>query len=191
MHKVRAAVADRFYLGELALGRRLTLMLTFNALLIASAYIQIPLPFSPVPITAQTMAVLACGLFLGPVAGSLTVLAYLVEGALGLPVFAGGTAGLVKFFGPTGGYLAGFVLAAFVVGHLSERLGSMTYTRLLIILTCGSALIFSTGLIGLAVFAPQGNLLEIGLFPFLPGALVKIVVVASALSAYKKVRQSI
>ncbi|MCP4569699.1 MAG: biotin transporter BioY [FCB group bacterium] len=191
MHKVRAAVADRFYLGELALGRRLTLMLTFNALLIASAYIQIPLPFSPVPITAQTMAVLACGLFLGPVAGSLTVLAYLVEGALGLPVFAGGTAGLVKFFGPTGGYLAGFVLAAFVVGHLSERLVSMTYTRLLIVLTCGSALIFAAGLTGLAVFAPQGNLLEVGLFPFLPGALVKIVVVASALSAYKKVRQSI
>lgn len=191
MLRVKAAVADRFYLGELALGRRLTFMITFNALLIASAYIQMPLPFSPVPITAQTMAVLACGLFLGPVTGALTVLAYLLEGALGLPVFAGGTAGLAKIFGPTGGYLAGFVLAAFMVGYLSERIKAMSYFRLLLTLAAGSAMIFVTGLIGLAVFAPEGNLLEIGLYPFLPGAMVKIVVVASALSVYKKIRKSL
>ena len=191
MLRVKAAVADRFYLGELALGRRLTFMITFNALLIASAYIQMPLPFSPVPITAQTMAVLACGLFLGPVTGALTVLAYLLEGALGLPVFAGGTAGLAKIFGPTGGYLAGFVLAAFMVGYLSERIKAMSYFRLLLTLAAGSTMIFVTGLVGLAVFAPEGNLLEIGLYPFLPGAMVKIVVVASALSVYKKIRKSL
>jgi biotin transport system substrate-specific component len=121
MQQAITAATTRYFIGDMAIGKRLTYMLTFNLALIASAYIQFPLPFSPVPVTAQTMAVLACGLFLGPTAGALTVLAYLAEGAMGLPVFAGGTAGLARIFGPTGGYLAGFVLAAFAVGLLSEK----------------------------------------------------------------------
>ncbi len=190
MQQAITAVVTRYHLGELAIGRRLTFMLTFNLLLIASSYIQIPLPFSPIPITAQTMAVLACGLFLGPTAGALTVMAYIAEGALGLPVFAGGTAGLAKVFGPTGGYLAGFVLAAFAVGFLSEKIKSMTYMKLAGVLTIGTALIFIPGLIVVSLFAPKGQILNMGLYPFLPGAMVKIVATASALSACKRVRRS-
>jgi len=190
MPQVMTAAAVKYHVGHIALGKRLTYMLTFNLLLIASAYIQIPLPFSPVPITAQTMAVLACGLFLGPITGALTVLAYILEGALGLPVFAGGTAGLAKIFGPTGGYLAGFVAAAFIVGLLSEKVRSLTYGKLAAILTLGTALIFIPGLIIVSLFAPDGQTLTMGLYPFLPGAAIKIIVTASALTAYKRIRRS-
>jgi biotin transport system substrate-specific component len=191
MPQVMTAAATRYHVGELAIGKKLTFMLTFNLLLIASAYIQLPLPFSPVPITAQTMAVLACGLFLGPIAGTATVMAYIVEGAAGLPVFAGGAGGLARIFGPTGGYLAGFVLAAFFVGLASEKVRSMTYGKLLLVLTGGTILIFIPGLIVVSQFAPEGHWLTLGLYPFLPGAAVKIIVTASVLSAYKRIRRSI
>lgn len=191
MYQATSAVVTKYHLGKLSIARRLVYMLTFNVLLIASAYIQIPLPFSPVPITAQTMAALACGLFLGPVAGAATVLAYLAEGAMGLPVFAGGSAGLVKLFGPTGGYLFGFVAAAFVVGLLSARMNAVGYGKLLGILTIGTALIFVPGLIVLALFVPNNTLLSMGLYPFIPGAVFKIVATATTLSAYKRIRKSI
>lgn len=191
MQKVNEAVAGRFYLGELALGRQITYMLTFNVLLIVSAYIQFPLSFSPVPVTAQTTVVLACGLFLGPIRGPLTVLAYLVEGAFGLPVFAGGSAGLARLAGPTGGYLIGFVAAACVVGLFSEKIKSMNYGRLLLVLTGGAIVIYVCGLAVVSLYVPEGKAFELGLYPFLPGALVKIVAVASALTAYKRIRRSL
>lgn len=184
-----STIATRYYLGELAIGKRLAYLLTFNVLLIASAYIQIPLPFSPVPITAQTMAVLACGLFLGPIAGAATVLAYLAEGALGLPVFAGGSAGLARFAGPTGGYLVGFVAGALGVGLMSARIRSMTYGRLLLVLTAGTCLIYLPGLMVLSLYVPEGTVLVSGLYPFLPGAAVKILATASLLTAYKRIRR--
>ncbi len=191
MSNIHEAVASRFYVGQLALGRQLSYMLAFNVLLVASSYIQIPLPFSPVPVTAQTIAVLACGLFLGPVRGALTVLAYLAEGALGLPVFAGGSAGLAKLMGPTGGYLFGFVSGAFVVGWLSEKVQSMSYGKLIGVLALGMISIFIPGIIVLSIFVPQGTILQTGLLPFLPGATLKVVALASALSVYKKIRRSL
>ncbi|MCK5126458.1 MAG: biotin transporter BioY [candidate division Zixibacteria bacterium] len=191
MFNTNEAAVSRFYIGELAWGRQLSYMLAFNIVLIASSYIQIPLPFSPVPVTAQAMAVLACGLFLGPGRAALTVLAYLTEGAMGLPVFAGGTAGLVKFFGPTGGYLIGFVGAAFVVGMLSEKIQSMTFGKLLGVLSLGMVCIYIPGLTVISLFVPEGAVLKMGLYPFLPGMAVKLMITASALSAYKKIRRSI
>lgn len=191
MPKAMEAVAENYFLGQVATTRQLAYMATFNLLLIASAYIQIPLPFSPVPVTAQTMAVLGCGLFLGPIWGAVTVLAYLLEGSLGLPVFAGGTAGLAKLIGPTGGYLLGFVPAAYLVGFLSQRLKSMSYWRLLLALVSGTAVIFGCGLLMLSIFTPKGNVLVMGLYPFLPGAAVKILALTSLLAGYKKIRRSI
>ena len=77
MLSTNQVTAVGYHVGDIAWQKRFAYALTFNFLLIASAYIQIPLPFSPVPVTAQTLAVLACGLFLGPVLGAMTVLAYL------------------------------------------------------------------------------------------------------------------
>jgi biotin transport system substrate-specific component len=110
---------------------------------------------------------------------------------MGLPVFAGGAAGLARIFGPTGGYLGGFVLAAYAVGYLSARTYSMTYTKLLVVLTCGTILILLSGIAVLSLFMPNGTILATGLYPFLPGAALKIVVAATALSAYKKIRRSL
>lgn len=191
MPNASSITATTYLVSEITLGRRLVYALSFNLLLIASAYVRIPLPFSPVPITGQTMAVLACGLFLGPVTGSLTVIAYLFEGALGLPVFAGGGAGLAHIAGPTGGYLLGFIPAAFIVGILSARVRSMTYLRLIGVLVLGVVIVYVPGLLVLTLFVPDDIVLHTGLFPFLPGAAIKIVLTASALSAYKRIRQSI
>jgi len=191
MPHASSITATTYLVGEITFSRRLVCALSLNLLLIASAYIRIPLPFSPVPITGQAMAVLACGLFLGPVTGALTVIAYLFEGALGLPVFAGGSAGLAHIAGPTGGYLLGFIPAAFIVGILSARVRSMTYLRLIGVQVLGVVIIYIPGLLVLTLFVPDSIVLRTGLYPFLPGAAIKIVLTASALSAYKRIRQSI
>lgn len=190
MQRAKEAALTRYYIGESTWTRRLGLILAFNVLIVISSYLRIPLPFTLVPITGQTAAVLACGLFLGPTAGALTVMAYLSEGAMGLPVFAGGAAGMVTLMGPTGGYLIGFVVAAFMTGLMSERIKSMTYTRLLMVLTISTATIFACGLIQLSIFVPREQLLLMGLYPFLPGAVMKIIVVASGLSLYKRARRA-
>jgi biotin transport system substrate-specific component len=97
------------------------LIITGSLLVAVMAQISIPLPPSPVPITGQTFAVLIVGAVLGSKRGAASLALYLAQGALGLPVFAEFKSGLVTLFGPTGGYLFGFVVAAYVVGLLAER----------------------------------------------------------------------
>ena len=105
----------------LTLMTQLFLVLTGSALLAISAQFAVRLPLSPVPVTGQTLVVLMIGMAFGARLGAATVLAYLAEGAMGLPVFAEGKSGLIAFAGPTGGYLVGFVAAAFATGFLAER----------------------------------------------------------------------
>ncbi|MEW6578444.1 MAG: biotin transporter BioY [Chloroflexota bacterium] len=139
-----------------------------------SAQLAIPLPFSPVPVTGQTLAVLLTGMLLGSRRGSLSLLTYLVEGGLGLPVFAGGTAGLARLTGPTGGYLIGFLAAAFLVGMLAERgWDRRTGTTFLAILL-GNAVIYAFGLPWLAHFVGGERVLALGVLPFIPGDLWKL-----------------
>ena len=92
-----------------------------SLLIAAAAQVAIPLPFTPVPLTGQTFGVLLTGMALGSRRGALAVALYVLEGAVGLPFFAGGAAGLAKLLGPTGGYLFAFPIAAFVAGLLAER----------------------------------------------------------------------
>ena len=98
----------------------------FAAFTAAVAWFRIPLPFTPVPITLQTLAVLLSGAMLGPYYGALSMIIYLALGAIGLPVFAGGSSGIGALLGPTGGYLLSYPLASFVIGKMLEkkRLGS-------------------------------------------------------------------
>ena len=93
----------------------------FAALLAAIAWFKIPLPFTPVPITLQTLGVLLSGAVLGPYYGALSMILYLIVGALGFPVFAGGGSGIGALLGPTGGYLFSYPVAAFIIGKLLER----------------------------------------------------------------------
>jgi len=152
----------------------LPLLLSFNLLLVASAYLSINLPFSLVPITGQTFGVLLVAMALGRMRGTAVVLAYLAEGAAGLPVFAGGKAGVAALMGPTGGYLLGFLAAAWIVGLLADRGWDRGYVKSILAMTLGTAVIFLCGLTQLALFVPGETLLPMGLYPFLPGAVIKI-----------------
>jgi len=147
------------------------------------AQVAVRLPFSPVPITGQTCAVLLLGACLGSRRGMLAVLAYLAEGAMGLPVFAGGGSGPAWLVGPTGGYLLGFVAAAWAVGWLCEHLGDRSIAGMVVVMLPGSATIYLLGLPWLAHFVGVDKALALGLIPFLPGDLIKIALAASVVSA--------
>jgi len=149
------------------------ILMGFNLLLVASAYVSITLPFSPVPITGQTFGVLLIAMALGRVRATAIVAAYLMEGAAGLPVFAGGAFGAQHLVGPTGGYLIGFLAAAFIVGSMADKGWDRSYFRSIIAMTVGHAIIFASGLVWLAPFMPSEGLLAAGLTPFLLGTAIK------------------
>jgi biotin transport system substrate-specific component len=162
------------------------LLLGFNILLVLSSYITITLPLSPVPITGQTFGVLLVAMALGRIRGLCVIIAYLVEGALGLPVFAGGSASLEAFFGPTGGYLLGFPLAGVVVGSLAEVGWDKSYIKSFAAMTIGTTIIVVCGLIRLSFIVPVDQALALGLYPYMVGAGVKITLGAVVLpSAWK------
>ncbi|RME86300.1 MAG: biotin transporter BioY [Caldilineae bacterium] len=158
------------------------LLVVGGSLLIAlSAQIALPLPFSPVPITGQTFAVLLLAALFGRRLGVATVLAYLSEGVAGLPVFAGGGAGLQKLLGPTGGYLLGFVLAAWVVGRLAERGWDRSAGRTVMAMVAGNIAIYVLGLVWLGAMMCLQQAIVAGLLPFIPGDILKIVLAALVL----------
>lgn len=153
-----------------------TLVVLGSVLIAASAQLAVVLPLyiSPVPITGQTFAVLLLGALYGSKRGAATVLAYLAEGLAGLPVFAGGAGGLHHLLGPTGGYLLGFIAAAFVVGLLAERRWDRRPQTAALAMTLGTITLFVPGVIWLAAFVGPHKVLSAGLVPFVPGALIKI-----------------
>lgn len=169
------------------LAARLGLAIAGSLVLWASAKVQIP--FYPVPMTLQTLAVLMIGALLGPRLGAATVGLYLLEGAVGLPVFAGTPdrgIGLAYMIGPTGGYLLGYLLAAFGVGWLVERGWSASLPRLAAALFAGLCLIYGPGLAWLAiVLGPAKPILAFGLVPFLPAEAVKLALGVAACRALR------
>jgi len=148
-----------------------------------AAQVAIPLPFSPVPVTGQTFAVLLAGALLGSRRGALSQVTYIAEGLAGMPVFAGGHAGLAWALGPTGGYLAGFVAAAFVTGWLAERGWDRKVLTAALAMAVGNGVIYAFGLVWLTQFVGPERLLLAGLAPFLVGDAVKIGLAAMALPA--------
>lgn len=158
-------------------------LITGGSLFIAlCARVTIPLPFSPVPITGQTLAVLLTGALLGSRRGSLCLLTYLAEGAIGLPVFAAGeTVGLARLVGPTGGYLAGFVAAAYVTGLLAERGWDRRVGTTLLAMLLGNIALYAFGLPWLALSVGIERALVLGLYPFFLGDLVKLALATTLL----------
>lgn len=153
--------------------RGVTLVILGTALLTLSAKINVPLPY--VPITLQTLVVLVIGSVYGWRLGGLTLMAYLAEGAAGLPVFAGPIGGLAPFMGPTAGYLVGFVFAAVITGWLSESGWDRSVLRLFIALAIGHVVILASGFAWLAYglhFGPEKAWL-VGIMPFIAGTVVK------------------
>ncbi len=160
-----------------------------SILLALLARLSIPVPFSPIPITGQTFGVLFLGALLGSRLGMLSVIMYIMEGLVGLPIFAGGAAGFLYFLGPTGGYLIGFIPAVYIVGYLSEKGWTNNFVTTFLTMIFGTTIIFLFGIIWLAVTAGFETALSIGLYPYLPGAAVKIIfvtVVVFSLNHYNK-----
>ncbi len=163
------------------------LVVAGSVLIAASAKVSIALPRNLVPITGQTFAVLLIGALFGSRRGVATVLAYLAEGAAGIPVFAGKGAGVAYIVGPTGGYLIGFVVAAGIVGWLAQRGWDRRFMTTVAAMTLGTIAIFVCGMVWLAVVRGLTYAVVGGLFPFIPGAIVKIVLAAALLPSGWKV----
>ncbi len=159
----------------------LTLTLVGSALIALSARVAIPLPFSPVPVTGQTFAVLLVGAALGRWRGAAAVIAYVAEGAAGLPVFAGASAGPAALLGPTGGYLFGFVPGAWLCGYLAERGWDRRIGTTIASMLLGNVAIFAVALPWLARYVGGSNVWSLGFWPFVPGDVVKIGLAAAAL----------
>lgn len=158
---------------------RAGLVVIGGVLIALSARIVVPLPFTPVPVTAQTLAVLVLAGLLGRW-GAASVALYLAAGASGLPVLAENWGGLARFAGPTGGYLLGFLLGAYVAGWLAERSRGRALPLLGALLS-GQAIIYACGLLWLSRFVPGNTLLVAGLYPFLPGDAVKLALALAAI----------
>ncbi len=149
---------------------------------------QISVPLFPVPMTLQTFAVFLIGLTYGWRLGGITVALYLFEGALGLPVFAKGGAGMVYFMGPTGGYLVGFLLAATACGWFAERGFDRSYAKLFASLLVGNILLYAPGLLWLgSLIGWDKPVLDYGLYPFILGDLLKIAMVVLLLPTAWKI----
>ncbi len=151
--------------------RAIVLALIGSILLIISAKIQVP--FWPVPMTMQTFVVLVLGVAYGWRLAGATVLFYLAQGSLGLPVFAAG-GGLAYLAGPTAGYLVGFLLAAVAVGWLAERGWDRSVPRTLAAMLVGTAIIFACGIGWLSTLIGLPGAISGGLLPFLLSEAVKV-----------------
>lgn len=156
-----------------------------SLLLALCAQLSFPLPFSPVPITGQTFAVLLIGATFGPRRAAAAMLLYLAEGAAGLPVFApGGAPGLLRFAGPTAGFLLSYPLAAFLLGWMVERLPRRLLCWLAAV-TAAMAVIYLFGATWLKLVAnlSWAEAITLAVLPFLPGAVLKVMLVTAALPA--------
>jgi biotin transport system substrate-specific component len=149
------------------------------------AQISIPLPGSPVPITGQTFAVLLSGAALGARRGALGMGLYLALGLIGLPVYSDGSSGPEVVWGATGGYLVGFIPAAYLVGRLSEARLDRSPWKALPLFTAGSLIVFAVGVPWLAVAADVSlaRAIELGFVPFIAGGIVKAAAAAGVLPA--------
>lgn len=167
-------------LSERLLPRSRSSWLTETALIVGAtlfiaAFAQLSIPLQPVPITGQTFAVLLVGMALGSRLGALALGAYLAEGAVGLPVFAEAKSGIATLLGPTGGYLVGFVVAAWVVGYLAERGWDRSLLKTFAAMVIGNAVIYALGLGWLLryIAGDVNATLAAGMYPFLIGDAIK------------------
>ncbi|MBV9924674.1 MAG: biotin transporter BioY [Acidobacteria bacterium] len=158
------------------------LVVGFSLFVALAAQVAVPLPFTPVPLTGQTFAVLLTGALLGPRLGALAMAAYLFEGAAGLPFFRGGAGGVGHLMGPTAGYLFAFPAAAYVTGALAERGWDRRYLPAAAAMALGSFVILAGGWAWLALMFKGGaEAFRLGVAPFLPGDVVKIALAAAVL----------
>ncbi len=176
---LKATLASTLWPSRAAsrLARAATLAIVGTLVLAVSAKVQVP--FYPVPMTLQTLAVLAIGAAYGARLGAATLALYLGEGLVGLPVFAGAMAGPGYMAGPTAGYLLGFVVAAALIGWLAERGWDRAWPRLIGAMAIGHAVIFACGFAWLALALGAERAWAAGVAPFYAATLVKTLLAAA------------
>jgi biotin transport system substrate-specific component len=159
-------------------------LISFIVFTALGAFVYIPLPFTPVPITLQTFFVLLAGAALGSRLGSLSQFGYVALGSLGLPIFAGALGGMACLVGPTGGYMIGFVLAAYVVGRLIGMRQNPSFVYITLAMAVGLMVIYLLGIVHLAFVLhcsiPRAVLL--GMMPFITGDALKVIAAATIYS---------
>jgi biotin transport system substrate-specific component len=158
-------------------------LLALGGSLAIAASAQITVPLHPVPMTMQSLVVLLVGMAYGWRLGTATLLAYIVEGIAGLPVFAGFGAGPAVLAGPTGGFLLGFVPAAALAGWLAARGWTRNLAGSAAVLVLGHAVLFAAGLAWLTMLVGPDRAVAAGLLPFLSGTLVKVGLGAALVAA--------
>lgn len=190
-YRTRKNVFERF--EDASTATKLVMSLLMACFTGIMAQIIIPLPWTPVPITAQTFAVLCSGLLLGKKYGCLSQILYVVLGIAFIPWFGGMTGGIEVLLGSTGGFLTGFIIASYFIGAIRDKYAdARNFTKMaLVIGVANFALIYIPGLAGLALWssyagAPLGiiDLLMMGLVPFIAGDIVKILGAASVSKAF-------
>ena len=169
--------------GEQTLIQKAVLVLLGSALLAMSAKVQVP--FWPVPMTMQTLVVLLIGAHAGTQLAGLTVLAYLLEGAVGLPVFSTG-AGLAFMAGPTGGYLVGFLVSALLVSFAVERGFTRSLPAALAVFVVGDLAILGLGVAWLSTLIGFEKAFMVGVVPFLPAEALKIALATASLPLVRR-----
>jgi len=164
----------------------------FTALIVIGGYISFPIPLSPVPIVLADFFTMLAGLFLGASWGGASAGLFLFLGALGLPVFAGGKAGLVVLFGPTGGFLFGYLIGALVIGWISGK-GKSSFIKDLAALIVGNIILYGIGVpwLKLALKLSWGKALVLGLLPFIPGMIIKIIVALALIKTLRPLLKSV
>jgi biotin transport system substrate-specific component len=163
---------------------------TFTLLTWISAHVYIPLGFTPVPITLQTLFVFLSGAILGRKSGAISQSAYLIMGIIGMPMFTGGGYGALHILGPTGGYILGFIMASWLIGYMLDKNNAL-YSIITAFLA-GWSVIFAFGagwlVFGLGFSVKQAFLL--GVLPFVPGSIIKITIATIITKNYlKRARQ--
>ena len=172
-----AMLGGRFVPASLSMSAAKAFLVVIGSMLLAASA-QFKIPLYPVPVTGQTLVVLLIGMTYGARLGGVTVAAYLFQGAVGLPVFAGGAFGIATLFGVTGGYLFGFLAAAVAMGKLAERGMGRTVTSTVIAMLIGNLVIYLMGATWLGSFIGFEKAVAVGVVPFLYGDVAKLIVAA-------------
>lgn len=176
-----------------ALARTAAEVVLGSLLVAICAHVAIPLGFTPVPVTLQTLAVLFLGLFLSPRIAASAMVLYLVEGMAGLPVFSPiGPIGFLHLFGPTGGYLLSYPAAAALAGYLRRRIGNGGFTPALLAAASASVLILTSGAAWFGILTHQSaaTVFTLAVAPFLAGDILKVVAAAGAATSLRRFRRA-
>ena len=157
-----------------------TLLIALISLsVLAQVDIAVPINNNEIPISGQSFAVLVIGYLLGKKWGAVCIVLYIVLGGLGLPIFADGGSGFKTLAGGSGGYLYGFILAAYIAGMLNEKGWNKNFFQCVFVMTIGTIVILFFGLMQLTFKYGFFKALEYGLYPFIPGAIIKILLGAA------------